>query len=118
MSKMKHIKLFEEFNKQIYEQVKTLPNEGVILIPLDEDVNITLQKTLFEMGFTWSGTGNDEILDAPNNLTDWYIRWKRTGKILKFCTRTDFYTSELIEFEDYFELKQEFRGHKLRKYDV
>jgi hypothetical protein len=135
---MKYVKLFENFISK-YDLIKPLVDNGVMRIE-NKDESSSLQLELINMGYDWtkfkrtSLVKSERIYHIPNtsNATGQesyplLICWIKEEMKITRAMISSFDTTikladndprEIVEFNNYFKLKHEFRGHKLKKFGV
>ena len=133
---MKYLKLFESFKEvakyKLYND--KLPREGYMRV-YSRDQLLTLILSFEADRFT---EGYHNKTDQTRSYLDynWEDYQGKNGIFFQWCIdRYDHendpriyvheddiedasYTQDILEFDDYFELKPEFRGHKLKKFGV
>lgn len=124
---MKHVKLFEEFNDESkYELIKPLPqptNTGKYFFINTDDHN-ELFTIINQLEKIWYKNTESNVAEEFVQSIHWNLDYdsilKRNSKDFTVHFISIEETSNWIEvkFKDHFRLKQEFRGHKLRKYNV
>jgi hypothetical protein len=135
---MRHLKLFEEFVSKFYDVVKDLPpNEGIIAVK-DHDQLETLITYFEDKGFV-EGVSQSHFNTRSWLKKEWripageqlYFQWVSNNEQAYKSGKNNMYVfmdnpktinnddkTTPYEFEDYFELKPGFRGHKLKKYGI
>ena len=123
---MKRIKVFEQFRDtgqlgtlqlDKYEILKELPVPGRCFCSIDE-IEVIQQYLENYQYKAWR-----EETDIPENTPGirWWIFMDRNPQY-EFLdnnnSRTHLSNEVTIDFNDYFELKHEYRGHKLKKFGV
>ena len=114
---MKHIKLFEDFNK--YDMVKDFPPQGCCQCANAEEADV-LCEMLESAKYVNANQDLNRILSKKEEYLN--IIWKENRRYYRMNDSLEKFTSEIkdneIKFEDYFKYKHEFRGHKLKKFGV
>jgi hypothetical protein len=125
---MKHIKLFEEFRDKVskYEPVSgEFPDNDMVTVHTVEELN-ALSDMLEDRGYVdfWNER-NDYLSKIKDKGTPITINWRvetnnRDGKVFVYMGQHLVPTQKggIKDFVDYFKLKHEFRGHKLKRYGV
>jgi hypothetical protein len=124
---MKYLKLFEAF-KEVSKYVlkDLLPRRGIMEVH-DKDQLLTLILIFEEKGYregyqhdttrTWlEKDWNDLRVDFQWEVDSVEGPDKRI--YVDSLDNMEFTDNELLDFNDYFEFKPEFRGHKLKKFGV
>ena len=124
---MKYLKLFESFKEVAKYVLKDLlPRRGIMEVH-DKNLLLTLILMFEEKGYregyqrdttrTWlEKDWNDLGVDFQWEVDSVNGPDKRI--YVDSLADMDIPDNELLQFDDYFELKPEFRGHKLKKFGV
>ena len=122
---MKYLKLFETFKEVAKYMLKNLlPQRGIMEVH-DKNQLLTLILMFEEKGYregyrrdttrTWLEKDWEDL----GVVFQWVVNREVGDKIyVDSLDIMDIPDSELLQFDDYFELKPEFRGHKLKKFGV
>ena len=128
---MKHLKLFESFtstDKAKYVLKDLLPRRGIMEVH-DKNQLLTLILMFEEKGYregyrrdttrTWlEKDWNDLGVDFQWEVDSVNGHGPDKRIYVDSLADMDIPDNELLQFDDYFELKPEFRGHKLKKFGV
>lgn len=132
---MKYLKLFESFKEvakyRLYND--ELPREGYMRVySRDQLMTLILSfETDYREGYNNKSDQTRSYLDS-----EWEAYQDKNGVFFQWCIDTHDrqndpriyiftddvkdagYSHTILEFDDYFELKPEFRGHKLKRFGV
>ena len=132
---MKYFRLFEEFTIK-YELVKELPEYGAMCFDRDATDKYQSMCVLLEKsGYNWNGKYNP---GKDSDYDQFFLIWNKhskgysegyVGYILKRFKGNDMrdlanvdnwpdLEKHVIEFDEYFKLKHEYRGHNLKRFGV
>jgi hypothetical protein len=124
---MQHIKLFEEFiQTKYYKQIKEFPERGKIAVDVDE-CN-ALQLALYQNKYRWPNRDITEPIPFEYHHEDpskkFELGWFTVGnpklmhpdKYKRLSgNREDIKNLDLLQFDDYFEPVEAYKGHHASK---
>ena len=121
---MKYVKLFEEFEDSFDSKYELkpgvkFPEEGIIKVHAMDEL-ISLLNLLEEKGYVDVLDEKDYAIEIMEKTKLHMIKWgtdSKAGKFIKFIMKR-LRIFETHKFHDLFQLKHEYRGHKLKRYGV
>jgi hypothetical protein len=124
---MKHLKLFEEFNKDIWKNVKEFPltnpeYDYLGIVFSGSDQLLTLMDYFDKLGYATRNTSHREISrEEMVNMAEKYPRavyfWNAEDKIAHWAQcpseqlESDLKRKRFIKFEDYFARNEKLKGY-------